>query len=122
MSHPTELDDFVDVADADEFWDGEMDAFDVGDHEVLVVKLPEGFVAYNGICPHQSVSLVEGRLEEGVLTCRAHEWQFDIRTGAGVNPKNEYLQRFPVRVHDGSVLIGSQPLDAEDQPTSQGED
>lgn len=103
-------DAFVRVAGADEFWDGEMDAFDVGDTEVLVVKVEGEFRAYNGICPHQSISLVEGKLEGAVLTCSAHEWQFNIDTGLGVNPANECLVRHGVEVRDGQIYVSVEPL------------
>jgi nitrite reductase/ring-hydroxylating ferredoxin subunit len=99
-------DGYVELIEADSLWDGEMESFDVGDAEVLVVKVDGQIQAYDGICPHQSQSLVEGDLEGGVLTCRAHEWQFDARTGAGINPRDACLQRHDVRVTgDGMVEV-----------------
>ena len=67
---------YVQLIGADDLWDGEMESFDVGEEEVLLLKVDGQIRAYDGICPHQSISLVEGELEGGVLTCRAHEWQF----------------------------------------------
>jgi len=101
--------DFVHVAEDDELWDGEMESYDVGDEEVLLVKLDGTYHAYDGICPHQSISLVEGELENGVLTCRAHEWQFNAATGAGVNPLDSCLRRHEVRVTDGRVEVRLNP-------------
>ncbi|WP_319446882.1 MULTISPECIES: Rieske 2Fe-2S domain-containing protein [unclassified Mycobacterium] len=98
-------DGFVDLVDEDQLWDGEMESFDVGDEEVLLVKVGGQVCAYDGICPHQSISLVEGELEDGVLTCRAHEWQFDALTGAGVNPRDTSLARHDVRVVDGVIQV-----------------
>jgi nitrite reductase/ring-hydroxylating ferredoxin subunit len=98
-------DGFVDLVEEDQLWDGEMESFDVGDEEVLVVKVEGHIRAYNGICPHQSVSLVEGELEDGVVTCRAHEWQFDALTGQGVNPRDTCLARHDVRVVDGVIQV-----------------
>lgn len=98
-------DGFVDLVDEDQLWDGEMESFDVDDEEVLVVKVDGQVRAYNGICPHQSVSLVEGQLEDGVVTCRAHEWQFDALTGQGVNPRDTCLARHDVRVVDGVIQV-----------------
>ncbi len=99
-------DSYVELMEADSLWDGEMESFDVGDAEVLVVKVDGQIRAYDGICPHQSQSLVEGELEGGVLTCQAHEWQFDARTGRGINPRDTCLQRHDVRVtRDGMVEV-----------------
>ncbi len=102
--------DLVDVADADEFWDGEMDAFDLGDREVLIVRIDGEFHAYDGICPHQSFSLVDGDLDGTVLTCRAHEWQFDAETGLGINPANECLVRHACEVRDGVIYVSAEPI------------
>jgi len=95
---------YVELIEADSLWDGEMESFDVGDAEVLVVKVDGQIRAYDGICPHQSQSLVEGDLEGGVLTCAAHEWQFDARTGAGINPRDACLRRHDVRVTSGGMV------------------
>jgi nitrite reductase/ring-hydroxylating ferredoxin subunit len=100
----SEGDGFVELTEVDSLWDGEMEAFDVGEEEVLVLKVDGQVRAYDGICPHQSVSLVEGELENGVLTCRAHEYQFDALTGDGVNPKGIGLTRHDVEVDDGGMV------------------
>ncbi len=98
--------DFVQVLEADALWDGEMESFDIGDEEVLVLKVDGEIRAYDGICPHQSQSLVEGELEAGVLTCRAHEWQFDALSGTSINPRGNCLHRHDVRVTaDGMIEV-----------------
>jgi toluene monooxygenase system ferredoxin subunit len=99
-------DGFVDVIKEGDLWDGEMEAFDVDGDEVLVLKVDGQVRAYDGICPHQGMSLVQGRLEGRVLTCFAHEWEFDVLTGQGVNPRNECLTSHDVRVTtDGTVQV-----------------
>ncbi|MFC9840798.1 isoprene monooxygenase ferredoxin [Rhodococcus sp. NPDC127530] len=97
--------DFVDLVAEDELWDDEMESFDVGDDEVLLVKVNGEVRAYDGICPHQSISLVEGEFENGVVTCRAHEWQFDALTGSGVNPRDTCLHKHDVRIVDGVIQV-----------------
>ncbi|ROZ52964.1 isoprene monooxygenase ferredoxin [Rhodococcus sp. WS1] len=97
--------DYVDLVAEDELWDNEMESFDLGDDEVLVLKVDGEVRAYDGICPHQSISLVEGEFENGVVTCRAHEWQFDALTGAGVNPRDTCLHKHDVRIVDGVIQV-----------------
>jgi len=96
--------DFVDLAETESLWDDEMESYDVGDEEVLLVKIDGEIHAYDAICPHQSISLVEGELEGGVLTCRAHEWQFDAVSGESVNPSGHCLARHDVRVTDDGIV------------------
>lgn len=100
----------VDVCDIEDLWDGEMERFDVGGEEVLLVKFNGQFLAFQGTCPHQEAPLVEGKFENGVLTCRAHLWQFDVATGKGINPANCRLKRYPVRIAANVVQIGAVPF------------
>lgn len=96
---------FIEVCAADDLWVGEMECFDAGSHEVLILNVDGRLHAFDAICPHQSVPLVEGRFDGRVLTCRAHEWSFDACSGQGINPKGECLRRFPLRVVDGKVFV-----------------
>ena len=102
--------DFVDLCAEDELWDGDMDSFDVGRHEVLLVRYGGRYYAYDAICPHQSTSLADGELtEDGVIICGAHLWEFRADSGQGINPANECLKTFPVKVEDGRVFVGAEP-------------
>lgn len=94
----------------DELWDGEMEVFEVDGTDILVLKQDGRYFAYQAICPHQDIPLVEGKFEKGVLTCRAHLWQFAADTGKGVNPSDCKLKRYPIEVEDGLVLVGTQPI------------
>jgi nitrite reductase/ring-hydroxylating ferredoxin subunit len=106
MPDQAQAGEYVELLHESELWDGEMEAYDVGAAEVLVVKVDGQICAFDGICPHQSQSLVEGDLEDGVLTCAAHEWQFDVRSGESVNPRGERLIRHDVAVDDdGTVRV-----------------
>ena len=95
---------FVHLMAAEDLWDGEMESFEVGPAEVLLVRVGAEFRAYDGACPHQGFPLVDGELEAGILTCRAHEWQFDIVRGESVNPRGVSLRRHEVRVNDSGVV------------------
>lgn len=102
---------FVEICAVDELWVGEMECFDVGTREVLIVNVDGELHAYDGICPHQSVALVEGALEGRVLTCRAHQWSFDACSGKSINPSGKRLHRFPIRITDGRVWVAEQADD-----------
>ena len=98
--------DFQKACDLDDVWEGEMDLFEVDGREVLIVHAPGGEVrAYDPVCPHQDHPLIEGDLEDCVLTCSAHLWQFDVVSGQGVNPKNTALTAYPVKVENDAVFV-----------------
>ena len=103
------------VVDLAEFWEGELYDTQLGDDHVLLVHLPGPEVkAFQGLCPHQEVLLVDGEWNEdaGTLMCGGHRWEFDMRSGQGINPAGCRLYEFPVRIEDDAVMVGV-PQDGE---------
>jgi toluene monooxygenase system ferredoxin subunit len=105
---------FLKVGSIEDLWEGEMTEVEVGDH-VVVLVWPEGgeLRAFQGMCPHQDIPLVEGKFDGKVLMCRAHQWTFDARSGAGINPGNCRLAEYPVKVDGDDILVaveGVKPL------------
>ena len=66
-------------------------------------------------CPHHGSPLSGGRYEGGVIRCKEHGLEVDVRTGAVANPaKADFLRidpldrevrTFPVVVVDGKVYV-----------------
>jgi len=96
---------FQRVMALDELWSGEMVARVVEGKKVLVLRLGDEVYAYEDRCAHQGVALSEGRLDGDVLTCSAHHYQYDARSGRGVNPKNLCLVAYEVKLEAGEVLV-----------------
>jgi toluene monooxygenase system ferredoxin subunit len=92
-----------------ELWQGEMVAHVVDGKKVLLLRLDEGAApgvhAFEDRCAHLGVALSQGRLDGTTLTCSAHHYQYDARTGQGVNPKNLCLVAFACKVEHGDVLV-----------------
>jgi toluene monooxygenase system ferredoxin subunit len=98
-----------DVPDAAELWEGDLVDAEVAGEQVLIVHHLDGsFAAYQGLCPHQELLLADGKWDEetGVLSCVGHHWEFDMRTGDGINPAGCRLFRYPLEAADGRVRIG----------------
>jgi toluene monooxygenase system ferredoxin subunit len=89
----------------DDLWDGEFLGVRVGIHDVLLANIGGEIHAYDNRCPHAGSRLSDGVIRGRTLRCAAHHWEFDIRTGAGVNPRNCALQRYAVSVMDGAILL-----------------
>jgi nitrite reductase/ring-hydroxylating ferredoxin subunit len=95
---------WVPVTTLDELWAGEMARVTVEGVPILLLNLDGHVLAYDDRCPHAGNSLVMGRLDDGSLTCVAHEWVFDPLTGRGINPTAACLHSFAVCV-DGDVVM-----------------
>jgi len=89
----------------DDLWDGDMTGAVVAGQRVLLIRLDGEVHAYEDRCAHLGVALSGGQLVGDVVICRAHQYEYDARTGAGVNPRNVCLVRFPVRISDGQIYV-----------------
>ena len=103
----------------EELWTGEMRGVRVAGRRVLLVRLDDGVRAYEDRCAHLGVPLSEGTLEGFVLTCSAHHYQYDARTGIGINPRAARLVPLRTRIMDGEIRVelraGSLPVVPGDQ-------
>ena len=97
---------FQRVCSVEDIWEGEMQAFPLGNRQVLIVNGEGGILrAFDGVCPHQDYPLKDGELEGNVLTCSMHLWQFDIVSGEGVNPTGCKLKTYALKVENGDILV-----------------
>lgn len=103
---------FTKVCTVDDVWEGEMAPYTVDGHEILLVCAEGGEIrAFQGICPHQDIALAEGKFDGRKLICRAHLWQFDAATGAGINPDDCALASYPVRVDGDEVFVSTEGVE-----------
>ena len=72
---------------------------------ILLVNLGTGIRAYEDRCGHRDVPLCKGKLEGGILTCKAHEWRYDAATGCGIERPGVRLRSYPVRVEAARILV-----------------
>jgi nitrite reductase/ring-hydroxylating ferredoxin subunit len=64
--------------------------------------------AVDNRCPHEGYPLVQGSVSGCVLTCKWHNFKFDLRDGA-CRQGEEDVRSWPVRVVDGVVQIDVAP-------------
>ncbi len=96
---------FVPALALDDLWDGEMQAVAIGASKLLLIRVGDEVKAYADRCAHLGVPMSQGTLEGCVLTCSAHQYQYDARTGEGINPRTARLVSVPVRIEGGQILV-----------------
>lgn len=75
-------------------------------HRTLCMTRHKGtYAALDNRCPHQGGPLGEGSIENGLLRCPWHGWDFDPTTGESPAGFDEKVPSFPVEVRDDGVYV-----------------
>ncbi len=64
------------------------------------------FSALDNRCPHQGGPLGEGSIENGLLRCPWHGWDFDPCTGIPPGEYNDGIETFEVKEEDNAIFVG----------------
>jgi len=97
----------VRVCPADEVAPGQMKGFAVDSIEwpVLVANVDGVLHATSSVCPHEDVSLLEGALAAGCITCPGHAYEFDLASGRCAHDSALTLFRFKTTIVDGDLYV-----------------
>ncbi|MDP6596298.1 MAG: Rieske 2Fe-2S domain-containing protein [Candidatus Poribacteria bacterium] len=63
------------------------------------------YFAIDDVCPHMGGALHHGWLDECVVSCPLHMWEFDVKTGKSVWPDDVDLASYPVKVEGDDILV-----------------
>jgi nitrite reductase/ring-hydroxylating ferredoxin subunit len=94
------------VLDAEDLEQATPTAIELQGREICVVRLQQDIHAFDDACPHRQWPLHLGHLKDGILTCRAHTWEWDVRTGELQRMRApECLTMHEARERDGAIEI-----------------
>ncbi len=97
---------FVKVALIKDVPPGEGRCVDANGQIVALFNVGGTFYAIDNTCVHRGGPLGEGSLEDKVVTCPWHGWQYDVTSGISpVNPAAQ-VPTYPVKVEDQEIFIG----------------
>ncbi len=87
----------------------------INERPILVVAHEGEAYAINDKCPHKGMPLSPGIYENGVIRCKEHGLQVDVKTGQVVpspkakflvpNPDQQTIKTFKTLIADGDVFI-----------------
>ncbi|NAS31318.1 Rieske 2Fe-2S domain-containing protein [Flavobacteriaceae bacterium R38] len=76
-------------------------------HKGICLTHFEGkFSALDNRCPHQGGPLGEGSIENGMLRCPWHGWDYHPCTGKSPGGFDDGIETFPVKEEDGAIYVG----------------
>ncbi|MBF0182768.1 MAG: Rieske 2Fe-2S domain-containing protein [Magnetococcales bacterium] len=77
---------------------------------LLFRSAAETVVVYSARCPHSKANLCHGTDHGTQVECRVHNWQFDLASGACLQPDNgKALQVMATEVRDGQLYLLETP-------------
>ncbi len=77
------------------------------DEKVLIIRRPQGLVAWEDACPHVGCALSWGYLHDNTITCTCHNARFNADDGSMLTaPSLDDLSRYDIKEEDGTVYIG----------------
>jgi nitrite reductase/ring-hydroxylating ferredoxin subunit len=65
--------------------------------------------AVDNACPHMGFPLIEGSVDDGVLTCHWHHARFELSCGDTFDPWADDVASYPTRIEDGRVYVRPEP-------------
>jgi nitrite reductase/ring-hydroxylating ferredoxin subunit len=80
-------------------------AVEVEGRAVALFNIDGSFYAIDGTCLHRGGPVGEGDLEETIVTCPWHGWQYDVTTGRNVMDPDIGLEQYEVEVENGVVKV-----------------
>lgn len=96
---------FTELAKTDEIFPGEGKAVNVGNEEIAIFNQNGQFYAIDNVCPHSGAPLAAGEVEDNIVICPWHGWQFDITNGKSTSNPASCLKSYPCKVEGDSILV-----------------
>ncbi len=56
-------------------------------------------------CKHMKASLSTGKVEDGVVTCKWHNWKYDLKSGECLNIKNVKLKKYKIEIDREDIYL-----------------
>ena len=94
------------VCDIDAVPTGRVTTVMAGTHSVALANVDGKIGALCNHCPHQGGPLGEGTIEEGVLRCPWHGWDFDPHTGQSIDAHADHVPVYPSETRDDGIYVG----------------
>ncbi len=97
------------VLDEDDLPDGRVTTVHAGVRELALVHYDGCWAALDNRCPHQGGPLGEGSIENGLLRCPWHGFDYDPLTGGSPGGFVDQATCFPLEVREDGVYVGVSP-------------
>src|SRR3989304_4809280 len=95
---------FIKIANLKELSPGERKTVVIKEHKIALFNIDGKIYAIDNMCPHMGGPLGEGDVNEKIITCPLHGWQFDVESGESlVFPKR--IRTYEVKVEGNEIFV-----------------
>ena len=94
------------VLTLDELPEGRVKTVVAGTKTLAVTHFEGKYAALDNACPHQGGPLGEGSIENGMLRCPWHGWDFHPCTGKSPGSFDDGVPTYPIEVRDDGIYVG----------------
>lgn len=109
MTETTKDDGFVRAAEAEEVRASGRARVAVEGRNLAVFYHEGEFHAVDNRCPHMGFPLIEGTVDDGILTCHWHHARFELGCGDTFDLWADDLATYPTEVRDGDIYVDPRP-------------
>ena len=96
---------YVKVAKLDDLPPGSCREFQADGKPVALFNVNGTVFALDNTCLHRGGPLGQGVLEENIVTCPWHGWQYDVKSGAVVMNPDIKVRKFAVKVEGDDIQV-----------------
>ncbi len=97
--------DFVKVASISDLGPGSCMKVELGGKGVALFNVAGTVYALDNTCLHRGGPLGEGLLEDEVVTCPWHGWQYNVKTGENVANPSLRVAQYAVQVEGNDIKV-----------------
>jgi 3-phenylpropionate/trans-cinnamate dioxygenase ferredoxin component len=96
---------FVLAAKASEIAAGSIHEIQVAGKAVALANVAGKFFAINNTCLHRGGPLGQGSLQDKIVTCPWHGWEYDVTTGKLLQNPSMAVPCYPTEVRGEDVFV-----------------
>ncbi|MEM8777840.1 MAG: NifU family protein [Cyanobacteria bacterium P01_G01_bin.49] len=102
---PSQETEWVALARVDEIPNWGILPLEIDGLKLILVRKDEIVKGYRNSCMHLAMPLDTGEVENGILTCLHHGFQYQLETGECITSPGMFLEAYPVKRRGERVLV-----------------
>ncbi|MBH8577622.1 NifU family protein [Nostocaceae cyanobacterium CENA369] len=96
---------WVKIANIEQLLESNVFAVKVAGHSLILYRQGVNITCYPNACTHLASPLDTGRVENGIITCPSHGFQYNLETGECLTAAEVPLQSYPVQIKGDKVFV-----------------